>query len=95
MCKQLDTCLVPCHVTATCLTLQHITKAVSAQMQGFPGNLTAVVTYLLTDNNEMQITIEATTDAPTPVNLAQHTYFNLNGVNSTSTILNHYAQIDG
>ena len=64
-------------------------------LQGYPGNLTATVTYLLTAANEMQVTMEATTDAATPVNLAQHTYFNLNGVeDTTSTILNHNAQIN-
>lgn len=63
-------------------------------MQGYPGTMTETVTYLLTANNEVQITLEATADAATPVNLAQHTYFNLNGVENTSTILNHYAQIN-
>ena len=56
--------------------------------------MTATVTYMLTADNTMEIVMQATTDAATPVNLAQHTYFNLNGVNSTSTILNHNAQID-
>ena len=63
-------------------------------LQGYPGNLDASVTYLLTADNELQITMEATTDAATPVNLAQHTYFNLNGVDTASTILNHDAQIN-
>lgn len=63
-------------------------------MQGYPGNLTETVTYLLTADNELEITLEATTDAATPINLAQHTYFNLNGVQNTFTILNHYVQIN-
>lgn len=63
-------------------------------LQGYPGNLLASVTYLLTSDNEMHITMAATTDADTPVNLAQHSYLNLNGVEASSTILNHKAQIN-
>ena len=63
-------------------------------MQGYPGNLLASVTYLLTSDNEVHITMEAITDADTPINLAQHSYFNLNGVEASSTILNHEAQIN-
>jgi aldose 1-epimerase len=47
--------------------------------QGFPGKLTATVTYLLTPNNELRIEYSATTDKPTVVNLTNHTYFNLAG----------------
>jgi aldose 1-epimerase len=50
--------------------------------QGFPGNLTAKVTYKLTDNNELTIQYEAVTDKTTIANLTNHTYFNLNGHNN-------------
>lgn len=56
--------------------------------EGYPGTLTAQVIYHLTDNNELKIFYEATTDKPTIVNLTQHTYFNLSG-NSKSDILQH------
>ena len=39
-----------------------------------------------------QVLMEATTDAATPLNLAQHTYFNLNG-EANGTVLDHYLQL--
>lgn len=47
--------------------------------EGYPGTLSTHVTYVLSDKNEFRITIEATTDNPTVVNLCQHSYFNLLG----------------
>lgn len=47
--------------------------------EGYPGNLAATVSYTLTDANELVIEYRATTDGATPVNMTQHSYFNLAG----------------
>lgn len=60
--------------------------------EGYPGNLKVQVQYTLTDNNELQVEYTATTDKPTPVNLTQHSYFNLTG-NHSNDVLGHTLMI--
>ena len=50
----------------------------------FPGAVEATVTYRLTDDNALDISYEAASDAPTIINLTNHSYFNLSGDPSTS-----------
>lgn len=56
--------------------------------QGYPGTLDARVTYTVTSRDELVIDYEATTDRATPVNLTQHSYFNLAGA-GYADILDH------
>ena len=56
--------------------------------EGFPGNCSVEVTYLLSQNNELKIEYKATTDQPTIVNITNHSYWNLSA-GTDSTILGH------
>lgn len=55
---------------------------------GFPGNVTASVTYTLTEENGVDIVWRATTDKKTVINMTNHSYFNLNGDHSIP-VTNH------
>ncbi len=58
--------------------------------EGYPGTLNVNVIYTLNNQNELSIEYRATTDAPTVVNLTNHTYFNLNG---SEDCLSHQLQL--
>ena len=62
-------------------------------MQGFPGTVDCLVTYKFDNNNDLEIVYTATTDKPTPINLTQHTYFNLSAF-TTPTILGETMMIN-
>ncbi len=61
---------------------------------GFPGNLDVNVTVRLTEDNRISFEYKAETDQPSPVNLTQHSYFNLNGEDDDQ-ILDHKLLING
>jgi aldose 1-epimerase len=60
--------------------------------QGFPGTVDFRVSYSLTSENDIIIRYNAKTDAPTPINLTNHTYFNLAGHDS-GNVLDHQVQL--
>ncbi|WP_068079504.1 aldose epimerase family protein [Novosphingobium rosa] len=61
--------------------------------QGYPGTLTATTTYSLDDKGNFAVDYGATTDAPTVVNLSNHTYWNLNGEGSVAGAMGHMMMI--
>jgi aldose 1-epimerase len=59
--------------------------------EGYPGALRVTVTYRLTEDNRLSFEYLAKTDKPTPVNLTQHSYWNLAGA---GTVLDHELTLD-
>lgn len=60
--------------------------------EGYPGQLNATVTYTLTAQDELRIEYEARSDRATPVNLTNHTYWNLSG-DGVGNILQHELEV--
>ncbi len=71
------------------LRLRHVSRDGD---EGYPGTLRVTVHYWLTADQALRITYEAATDKPTPVNLTQHSYFNLAG-HDGGPILDHELQL--
>lgn len=76
--------------SVSALTLTYLSKDGE---EGYPGNLKVTVKYTLTDADELKIDYTATTDKATPINLTNHTYFNLSG-DHRNTILDETIQIN-
>ena len=72
------------------LTLKYVSKDGE---EGYPGILNITVQYTLTDDDGLKIEYNAETDKATPVNLTNHSYFNLTG-DVSNTILDHTLMID-
>lgn len=72
------------------LTLKYLSKDGE---EGYPGKLNVTVQYTLTNDDELKIEYNAETDRATPVNLTNHSYFNLTG-DVNNTILEHTLMLD-
>lgn len=73
---------------------EHAMHGIDLMLQGYPGTLKVHVTYIMTRQGVLKMLIDATTDKPTLVNLAQHAYFNLAGHDS-GDVLQHELHLRG
>jgi aldose 1-epimerase len=78
------------YVEGQALTLSYLAKD---KEEGYPGNLQLKIAYTLADDNSLVVDYHATTDKATPVNVTQHTYFNLKG-EGQGTILDHQLMLN-
>jgi len=72
------------------LTLRYLSKDGE---EGYPGTVTAEVSYTLSNSNQLKIAMRATTDRTTLVNMAQHSYFNLAG-EAAGSVAEHVLRLD-
>jgi aldose 1-epimerase len=77
------------HAHSAGLVLSHVSPDGD---QGYPGRLSLRVTYTLDDDNRLSIEYHATTDKATPINISQHSYFNLTG--AKRDVLDHVLELD-
>lgn len=70
-----------------------LTYACPNGLGGYPGNIDLSVIYSLDNHNRLSVKYFAKTDKSTPLNLTQHSYFNLNGVNNNN-ILDHILKVE-
>jgi aldose 1-epimerase len=77
--------------SVTSVTLSHVSPDGEG---GFPGTLSARVTYALAGDRCFSIVFEAVTDCPTVVNLTHHGFFNLAGAASGTNVLDHRLSIE-
>jgi aldose 1-epimerase len=78
------------HTGGAALKLTYLSKD---NEEGYPGNLTVTVTYVLSDADELRIEYLATTDKETIINLTHHSYFNLAGAGA-GDVLGHQVKIN-
>lgn len=76
--------------TTSILKLKYLSQDLE---EGYPGNLTVFVTYVLNENNSLEVVYEASTDKKTVINLTQHSYFNLTS-DFTKSIIDHEVTIN-
>jgi aldose 1-epimerase len=62
--------------------------------EGYPGNLHVEALYTLNERNEFGVRYRATTDAPTIVNISNHSYFNLSGEASGRSAMDELLQLN-
>ncbi|WP_413374975.1 aldose epimerase family protein [Alkalihalobacillus sp. 1P02AB] len=72
------------------LTLSH--KSLDGE-GGYPGNVDLLITYTLSNDNQLTLDYQAESDQTTPLTLTNHAYFNLNG-NLKETVDNHQITLD-
>lgn len=80
-----------CDEAALSVTLSHISPDGD---QGYPGNLSVTATYQLHADNALSVLYQATTDAPTMVNLSNHAYWNLGGEGAAYDAMDHLLMIN-